>query len=506
MSVIEPTARREFSLPVSAAQLSPLVWCAGVFVFALLWQYFLFGVNTDTSWLITVCERMLAGDRLYVDVLEVNPPMTMWMYMPAVMFAHDIGIAPEAVVYGYAYLASLTGLGFAAYIARRAEFDENPFLYKMLPVFLALLIVLPAYTFSQREHFGVALLLPLLTLLAWRIKASNDRQPGVWLAVAAGLCGSMIVLVKPYYAIMIVVPALYVAWRKRSVRWLFTAEYWTILCVCALYLAAAMLIYPEYLRDIVPVVVDTYAQHQFVGWTIMFYGAFFLPIIYVFVRFRPGWRSSPLITVVMISSIVGLAPLVYQGKAFPYHALPAFMLAIGALVCKMFQPGYDVSRNGGFPRNGLVVLCALSAAFPFILADKTDAAMVQTVRGKISWPTVDMIGTGIQIGHPFTRMVGGTWTGQHCSDWLGGMAFYFANLSREAGDDARARHYDDITKTYIAGRVRTLKTKPPQILLLQKQTNWVNHFLSDPALDGFMNQYRLIAEDDERSVFLRIAK
>jgi 4-amino-4-deoxy-L-arabinose transferase-like glycosyltransferase len=68
-----------------------------------------------------------------------------------------------------------------------------------------------------------------------RIKASNDRQPGVWLAVAAGLCGSMIVLVKPYYAIMIVVPALYVAWRKRSVRWLFTAEYWTILCF-ALYL------------------------------------------------------------------------------------------------------------------------------------------------------------------------------------------------------------------------------------------------------------------------------
>ncbi|MGE0282117.1 MAG: hypothetical protein AB7P20_16110 [Rhizobiaceae bacterium] len=503
MTVIERQTFHDFP-SVGALRRGPLIWCAGVFVFALLWQYFLFGVNTDTSWIITVCERMLAGDRLYVDILEVNPPMTMWIYMPVVMLAHLVGIAPEAAVYGYIYLVCLTGLGFAAYIARRAEFEENPFLYAMLPVFLALLVVLPAYTFSQREHFGVALLLPLLTLMAWRVKAGNGQQPGVWLAVAAGLCGSMIVLVKPYYAIMIVAPALYVAWRKRSMRWLFTAEYWTIACACGAYLAAVPMIYPEYLRDIVPVVVDIYSQHHFAAWTIIFYGILFAPIVYSFYRLHSGSPISPLVTIVMISSIAGLGPLIYQGKGFPYHALPAFMLGFGALACTLCQPGNAVARAGISGK--IMALAFLCGAFPFLMANKSDATLVRTIRERTVQPTVGVIGTSIEIGHPLTRMIGGVWTGQHCSDWLGGLALYFASVAREAGDGAREQHYDGIARNYIAERARVLKAEPPQILLLQKDDFWADRFVREPALAGFMNNYRLISEDKRRWVFLHAAK
>jgi hypothetical protein len=371
MTVIEGNAPRGLWLTVP--KLPPLVWCAGIFACALLWQYFLFGVNTDTSWIITVCERMLTGDRLYVDILEVNPPMTMWMYMPAVVFARAVGIAPEVAVHGYTYLACFGGLGLAAYIARAAEFEDNPRLYAMLPAFLALLIVLPAYTFSQREHFGVALLLPLLTLMAWRVKADSHGQPGFWLAVAAGLCGSVLVLVKPYYAVMIVVPAIYVAWKKRSVFSLFTVEYWVIACVCGGYLAAVLMIYPEYVRYIVPLVI-----------------------------------------VVMISAAAGLAPLTYQGKGFPYHALPALMLGLGALACKLYPPGNSFGRSDISGK--LIVLTFLLGAYPFFLTARTDAAMVETVRDRVTRPTVGMIGTSIEIGHPFTRMVDGVWTGQHCND------------------------------------------------------------------------------------------
>src|SRR5207249_12220136 len=43
-------------------------------VITALVQSFLVPIDCDVSWLITVNEKMLAGQRLYVDIIEVNPP------------------------------------------------------------------------------------------------------------------------------------------------------------------------------------------------------------------------------------------------------------------------------------------------------------------------------------------------------------------------------------------------------------------------------------------------
>jgi hypothetical protein len=34
------------------------------------------------SWLITMCERMLNGERAYVDIVPTTPPVPMLLYMP----------------------------------------------------------------------------------------------------------------------------------------------------------------------------------------------------------------------------------------------------------------------------------------------------------------------------------------------------------------------------------------------------------------------------------------
>src|SRR5690606_32249232 len=48
---------------------------AGMLVLAASAQL-LHGLNADLSWLLTVTERMLLGQRLYVDIYELNPPMS----------------------------------------------------------------------------------------------------------------------------------------------------------------------------------------------------------------------------------------------------------------------------------------------------------------------------------------------------------------------------------------------------------------------------------------------
>ncbi|EBU8132117.1 hypothetical protein DLM20_25530, partial [Salmonella enterica subsp. enterica serovar Java] len=88
MALAEPGAA---SSPLARLRLTnPLVLSAIILAIAPFWQL-RFGVNGDASWIITMCERVLAGDRLYVDLIETNPPFTIWMFMPAVLLARMLG-------------------------------------------------------------------------------------------------------------------------------------------------------------------------------------------------------------------------------------------------------------------------------------------------------------------------------------------------------------------------------------------------------------------------------
>lgn len=39
-----------------------------------------FPANTDVSWLLTVAERVLDGQRPYVEIIETNPPIAPLTY------------------------------------------------------------------------------------------------------------------------------------------------------------------------------------------------------------------------------------------------------------------------------------------------------------------------------------------------------------------------------------------------------------------------------------------
>ena len=45
------------------------------------------GANTDVSWEITLSEKILDGQRLYTDLIELNPPASTFLYLPAVALA-----------------------------------------------------------------------------------------------------------------------------------------------------------------------------------------------------------------------------------------------------------------------------------------------------------------------------------------------------------------------------------------------------------------------------------
>ncbi|MBZ9991770.1 hypothetical protein LB572_32245 [Mesorhizobium sp. BH1-1-5] len=484
-----------------------LVLCLLVLAAAVPWQI-RWGVIPDTSWAITMAERVLSGSRLYVDLFEVNPPFTPWLFMPAVALAQALGLSPEVVIHVYAYAVCLIGLGFAALIARQAGFAENRALLSMLPLFLALLVIFPGNAFSEREHLGIALFLPLLVLMAWRAAPASGARPGMLVAMLAGLGGSVLLLVKPYYALVVFAPALYVAWQRRSILPLLAIEYWVIGLVCVAYAVAVMLLYPEFLSVIYPILADTYMRMGNMQGLLIAYVPIYLIALLILRFLRPGLPFSPLVSVFTQASLAAVVPLIYQAKGWPYHAFPAFSLVLAALLLRTAQA--DPSSPGKameFGRKLLLAAVVAAAAIPFMKTQKPDAELAAKIEAAARQPTVALIGSDIAAGHPLTRMIGGTWISRYCSDWLGESALYLSAVATRDGNKEAAYHYREIADRYIDGKLAELETKRPMMLIIQKNDSVLAEELSrHQDYVRFTQDYRPIAEDETVRVLLRDAR
>src|SRR5438105_10813977 len=98
-SKIAAGARIPLCHPADRERLSRLPWLllAFVFVVAIMLRQVL-PLNTDVSWLLTIGERVLDGQRLYVDIVEINPPMAVLAYLPGVALARALGMDPKYVI------------------------------------------------------------------------------------------------------------------------------------------------------------------------------------------------------------------------------------------------------------------------------------------------------------------------------------------------------------------------------------------------------------------------
>ena len=70
--------------------------------------------NADVAWLLTMADRMLDGKRLYVDIIEANPPFSVYMYLLPAAIARALGLSGAAVTETLVFLEGFASLWFCA--------------------------------------------------------------------------------------------------------------------------------------------------------------------------------------------------------------------------------------------------------------------------------------------------------------------------------------------------------------------------------------------------------
>lgn len=289
-------------------------------------------LNNDSSELITFAENYLDGARPYVDFREVNPPASLLVYLPDVVVGRWFSLAPEAVLTIGIFVATFVSLWLTARILRAASLLDDRDGWVLAPAALAILLILPEYVFGQREHLALIAILPMLAGFAARAAANPVSR---WNALVAGIGGGIAASIKPPFALALLFPLLYAIWNLRAKRsdvrrLLLTPEILTAAFVVAAYGLIVVLVFPEYLQVMLPILRQVYAPAR-LPWPDLLSTQSVVLVLQAAVAIAiigPRAFLKPFPLAFGMAAAGFLASVLIQGKGWPYHGYPAIALML----------------------------------------------------------------------------------------------------------------------------------------------------------------------------------
>ena len=360
---------------VEERQAPSAIWiAAGALLAAALATQLSFGMMADVGWLAHCDERWLDGATPYRDFVEINPPASLLLYLPAVAAARALGLSSEFCVAVFAFLSA--GAAMALSFAALRRVGPGVALATVVA-----LVVLPGETFAERDHLAAVFGLPLLALALAR---AEGGRPALWLALAAGIGAGMMAAIKPPYALVGVALALYLTARIGWRAVLRAPEYYAAAAVGLVYVASVGLFFPAYVANAMPLGVAVYVPVRESLMALIGSTGAILTLLIAVTAALTAERASPGFVIAMLAT--GAAGVGYfaQGKGWVYQAVPAAMFATLA-------GGFALD---GRPRNHV----ALGAAF-------VTAALVPSLVHNLGLALFGGVAVGLAVDAAMTRKV-----------------------------------------------------------------------------------------------------
>jgi hypothetical protein len=314
---LSPRIERLLLVPLFAL---PVLWLVG---------YFFPPINHDVAVLLDVSGRWVAGEKLYVDVIDENLPLTFILHAIPVLTAK---VLPGDVPFWFTawVVAGIAGSFIACRrLVRHIPSADHALTEGLLPpVLLFLFTVLPNEHFGQREHLMFVACAPYLL-------ASMARAEGVQLkfgsAIAIGLVAGVGLALKPHFLAIPAAVELYLLIHR---RWRITLRDpipWCILAVAAAHLVLMFTVFSTFGRFVMPLAVESYEPIGDAGWRQVLVSNVMAPTLIALLIFGAFavFLTRTLAARALLAFGIGAAiSAIAQAKGWPYHVLPALSVVI----------------------------------------------------------------------------------------------------------------------------------------------------------------------------------
>ena len=504
-----PSARYDAKLQRGDLSARAFVVCALVVVAFVVIQLEI-SVSTNVSWLLVIGDKMWGGARLYTDLLEVNPPASVWLYLPAIWLEHGLGLRAE-----YGVLAGVTALlilsiGFSGRLLARAGIVRNPLVWTLSALVAFGLVA--GDSFAEREHIAAFLLLPLLSLVALRMQP--EARMSALEVFIAGVAAGLAVVIKPHFAAAVALPQIYAAARRRSLAPLLGVENALILAIAAAYASIAFMFYGDYWANLIPILADTYlkATSPILGLIVGIFPGFALVSIYIIVACKGVGKLADIFPIYLFSAAGFLLAHFAQGKSWPYHYYPAAALALLALLNdaspRWLAPSGESAGRGrrALPLT-IIALMLLGVDVRAFMPPASDVeALKPAIARRFPHPRVLAITGNLSVSHPLTREIGGVWVGTFASQWITENVHSLLRKAPQIEPQRRARleALEQMDRNILIG---DLRKGDPDIVLLDKRTSYVDWkaWAKQPELAALLCAYEPIDSTPAVELYARRA-
>ncbi|HEX6091227.1 MAG TPA: hypothetical protein VFZ13_13800, partial [Gemmatimonadales bacterium] len=417
----------------------------------------------DISFLLYAAGRVLDGATLYVDLIEINPPLIVWLNLPIVAAARELGIS-EITSYRVAVTLVLVGsLAACARIITRMEARSPAVLpsFRLSVLLIAFaLFVLPRLDWGEREHLTLALVLPYLLLGVARLAATSPRSPrqGATGAMAPGtdrtvagtpdvpapvrrfapsrvtligLAAAVGIALKPQFVLVwLVREAIVFAHTRR-----LTPEGLVVPVVGAAYLGAAALFTPEYfelVRTHGPAY-QTFIHNPVLVTALLGDGAALaIGALIVTVALWRWTGRGELKLVLAGATLACYLAAVFQLKGWRYHFLPALALGwmlLAVLAVSVRAPlGRWTERLFASIAGASALTVAIAALAGSILqasdpldprydADPSIGRLLPVLREHAAGRPVMVLSPNMASGFPLSQYAGTRWVQRYSNLW-----------------------------------------------------------------------------------------
>ena len=301
------------------------------------------GPNGDASWYVYMAGRVLDGARPYIDLVDTNPPLIVWLDMAVVAAARGVGLAPLT-----AFQAAVFGLvGVMLAMAWRLGRGQPEALRRAgIVAWAFLLLVHVGAAFGQREHLLMILILPYAQGAV--AEARGERIARGW-ALATGLLGGVGFALKPQFLVPVALVEGFLGWRCGRGVWR-RPQAMALLGVFAAYGVAVAWWTPGYFRLAVRFAA-LYPHHRPTG-AVLASSSWRLALVVpaLAVSWAVGRRRATGWAEVFGLLTVGLTAVVYlTGKGWLYHWFPAEATSLALLAGSGRSWSPTVRADGGGP-------------------------------------------------------------------------------------------------------------------------------------------------------------
>ncbi|MET0720628.1 MAG: hypothetical protein ABWY64_07310 [Tardiphaga sp.] len=472
--------------PEATLQTPTALWIAAAAVlFIALVLRWVIPFNVDVSWWLIVGERVLDGQRLYVDILETNPPMAGAVYVVAVVIARALHLRPELVTDALVFALIAASLGIAWRLLR-----GRPAAGPLAVWALALLTILPMYDFGQREHLALIFMLPALAVY---IRRADRAKVSLAAVLLAGVSAAITMSFKPYFALAVAASILAAALFARQWRVLFAGENWLAAALVAIHVGWLAVAFPDYFTLIYPMVRDVYLLLTAPYIALLVSGAMTLCIACVLavLVLRRGHQLDAVLAVLLAATFGFAVAFVVQRKGWGYHAYPMValpLMALGYAIATMDRAAmrWRTWRTGA---SGVAAVIFANACLWFNASvDVRDIEAAVTRFGP--HPKILMLSGAATLGHPMVRDLEGTWVSRQ-------EALLIREIVRRARQDttfdaATSARLDAHVARERDGLVADFRKLSPDIILVDnRDSDWSGWAAADPELSELLKPYVL---------------